>query len=94
MAQAGSCDDGDLGAKGRDGAGIAGVGAENVIDNVQDAVHEENVLLQDARRVDEERIGREGEGELTALLRLQRGPVKEAITVADPMGTANDVVVE
>lgn len=94
MAQAGSRDDGFLGAEGRRGAGVAGVGAENVVENVEDPVGEEDVLLQDASRVDEKRVGREGDGDHAALPGSQRGPIEETVTVVDLTGATDDVVAE
>lgn len=59
MGQAGTGDDGRLGAQGRDGTGVAGVGTEDVVEHVQDAVGEQNVLLQDASGVHEIGVGGE-----------------------------------
>lgn len=63
MAEAGAGHDGDLRAEGRGGAGVAGVGAEDVVEHVQNAVGEQDVLLQDAGRVHEQRVGRERQGD-------------------------------
>lgn len=82
-----------MGAEGRDGAGVTGVGTEDVVQNVEDAIGEENVLLQDAGRVHKERVGREGDGDHSALPGLQRGPVDQAIAVADMMAAVDDVVI-
>lgn len=94
MAQPGSRNDGDLGSEGGSGAGVGGVGAENVVEHVEDAIGEKDVLLQDAGRVDEVRIGRESDGDGPPLQGLQLGPVNENITVTDPMGAVDDVVFE
>lgn len=76
------------------GAGITGIGAENVVDDVKDAVGEKDILLQDTGRVDEDRVGREAERDGPAIPGRQRCPVEEAVTVLDTMGAVDDVVVQ
>lgn len=55
----------------RVGLGVAGVGTEDRVDDVQDAVGEEEVLLDDAGLVDEEGVGDEGDRYIVALEGLE-----------------------
>lgn len=73
---------------------FCGVVVEDVVEDVEDAVGEEDVLLQDAGGVDKERVGGEGDGEFAALAGLQLSAVGEVGAVADGMAAIDDVVVE
>lgn len=89
-----SREDGNLGAELGVRAGVGGVGAEHVVNDVKHAVGEKDVLLQDARRVDEDRVGRKAESDDPALPGWQRGPIQESVTVLDAMSAVDDVVVK
>lgn len=62
---------------------------------MHDAVGEEEVLLDDAGGVDEERVGRRGDGQVAALAGAEDGRVGQVGGVADEAVRAvDDVVVE
>lgn len=61
---------------------------------MHDAVGEEDVLLQDAGGVDEEGVGGEGDGDVVALVGLERGAVGQVGAVADEVAAWDDVVAE
>ena len=92
--QGGALEYGRLEGKLRLGADGGGVIVEEVVDDVHDAVGEEDVLLHDAGGVDEKRVGRHGDGEAGALARPQRGAVDEVGAVTDKGAAVDDVVIE
>ena len=65
------------------GGGGGGVGVEDGVDDVQYAVSEEEVLLDDAGLVDEEGVVDEGDGEVAALQGGEDAGVVDAAVLHD-----------
>ena len=61
---------------------------------MQDPVREEEILLEDTGRVDEDGIGREGELQFRSLESFEDGAIGEVAAVADEIASADDVVGE